>query len=330
MTPQQTPNSTVYEDTGDVGGLPSMSDPSFRAETYQTTYNPGFNPDDYRLDPNSGFTPETYQASTDLRAGTMDQPADMFPQIFPQYYNDLSAVEPAPQPGGLPMAGAPVQEQQDNTSDPFANWQQQQELRQQEVARRIAENNNVLSGNIMAGASWNSLNPTLADELTQATGQQTYNTAVGGATTADTLKQLNDFTAAGGSFAPGSNVFLQTGGIDLVSGLDKDTIQNNIDQIVSKLGEQGVNVVLTGSPYAASFDDVRSNNFNPQLDAIYNNIAANRSNVSLVDTMGSILQNKDLLSDFIHPNKQGWGVYNQSVLAALNELNNRNRTTEQG
>lgn len=189
---------------------------------------------------------------------------------------------------------------------------------------------NVLSGNIMAGASWNSLNPTLANDLTQATGLPTLNTAVGGATTADTLKQLDDFTNAGGTFTPGSNVFLQTGGIDLVSGLDRDTIQNNIEQIVSRLQDQGVNVVLTGSPYAASFEDVVSNNFNPELDQIYGNIANKYQNVSLVDTMGSILQNKDLLSDPIHPNAQGWEQYNKSVLGALSALSNRNRSNNQG
>ena len=58
---------------------------------------------------------------------------------------------------------------------------------------------NVLSGNILAGASWNSTNNTLADQLTAATGQNTLNTAVGGATTADTLNQLNTFLDSGGS-----------------------------------------------------------------------------------------------------------------------------------
>ena len=51
----------------------------------------------------------------------------------------------------------------------------------------------LLSGNIMAGASWNSLNTSLPEELTKATGQATTNVAVGGATTADTLNQLNKF-----------------------------------------------------------------------------------------------------------------------------------------
>ena len=180
--------------------------------------------------------------------------------------------------------------------------------------------NNVLSGNIMAGASWNSLNPTLADQLTQATGQSTLNTAVGGATTEDTLNQLNEFLNSGGSFAPGANVFLQTGGVDLVNGLDRDTVENNIDQIISTLESQGANVVLTGSPYAASFGDVQSNNFNPELDSIYGNIAGRHKNVALVDSMGRILKDKSLLSDPIHPNKQGWEIYNQSVLDAVKSL----------
>ncbi len=180
---------------------------------------------------------------------------------------------------------------------------------------------NVLTGNILAGASWNSLNPTLKSDLTALTGQQTFDASVGGATTGETLKQLNDFTDAGGSFAPGSTVFLQTGGLDLVYGVDKNTIQNNIDEIVSKLETKGVNVVLTGSPYAKSFDDVVSNNFNPELDSIYTNIASKHSNVALVDTMGQILQDKSLLSDFIHPNEAGWKVYNKSVMEAYERLN---------
>jgi lysophospholipase L1-like esterase len=188
------------------------------------------------------------------------------------------------------------------------------------IASSQPVSNNVLSGNIMAGASWNSLNPTLADELTNYTGQSTLNTAVGGATTEDTLKQLNDFLGSGGSFAPGSNVFLQTGGIDLVNGVDRNQVENNIDQIISQLENQGANVVLTGSPYAASFNDVQSNNFNPELDSIYENIAGKHKNVALVDSMGRILQDKSLLSDPIHPNQKGWGVYNQSVLDALKKF----------
>ena len=90
----------------------------------------------------------------------------------------------------------------------------------------------LLSGNIMAGASWNSLNTALPEELTKATGQQTSNYAVGGATTADTLNQLNTFLAGGGQFDPNATVFLQTGGVDFLQGVDKGTVKDNINQIV--------------------------------------------------------------------------------------------------
>ena len=205
----------------------------------------------------------------------------------------------------------------DLSGSAFPNWQQEQDVRQQEVNKRILANDKTLSGNIMAGASWHSLNPTLADELTQATGQQTFNTAVGGATTSDTLQQLNDFMDAGGNFAPGSNLILQQGGLDFVYGVDKNQTLSNLDQIISEMEKQGVNVVLAGSPYASSFEDVQSNNFDPALDEIYNILASRHSNVTLVDSMGKILQDKSLLADPIHPNKQGWEVYNQSILDAI-------------
>ena len=182
---------------------------------------------------------------------------------------------------------------------------------------------NVLTGNILAGASWNSINPTIADELTAATGQNTLNTAVGGATTADTLKQLNDFTASGGSFAPGSTVFLQTGGVDMLQGVDDATIKNNIDQIVSRLEDQGVNVVLTAAPRATSMSDVVNNNFETGPASFYSDIANNHSNVAVVDSMGRILQDKTLLADNLHPNATGWEQYNQSVIDTYNRLVNK-------
>ena len=186
----------------------------------------------------------------------------------------------------------------------------------------------VLSGNIMAGASWNSINPTLADRLTEATGKPTYNAAVGATTSADTYKQLMDFIEAGGSFEQGSNVFLQAGGADFLKGVPRKETQENLDKILTELENQGVNVVLTGSPNASSYEQVISNNFDPASDPIYNDVVSKHSNVVLVDSMGEILQDKSLLSDSIHPNEQGWEVYNDSVLGALNQLNQRNEAVE--
>jgi hypothetical protein len=180
----------------------------------------------------------------------------------------------------------------------------------------------LLSGNILSGASWNSLNPTLAAELTEATGQATSNYAVGGATTSDTLTQLNTYLAGGGQFDPNATVFLQTGGVDFLQGVDKGTIKDNINQIVKTLGDQGVNVVLTGSPYAASINDVVTNNFDPKVDPLFNEIAKENKNVALVGTQGEILQNKKLLVDALHTNAEGTAIYNQSVIDSLSQFKN--------
>ena len=180
----------------------------------------------------------------------------------------------------------------------------------------------LLSGNILAGASWNSLNTALPEQLTAATGQATSNYAVGGATTADTLTQLNTFLAGGGQFDPNSTVYLQTGGVDFLQGVDKGTIKDNISEIVKTLGDQGVNVVLTGSPYAKSIDDVINNNFDPKVDSLFTEIAKENKNVALVGVQGEILQNKKLLVDALHTNAEGTAIYNQAVIDSLSQFKN--------
>jgi len=180
----------------------------------------------------------------------------------------------------------------------------------------------LLSGNIMAGASWNSTNTALQNALTEATGQQTSNYAVGGSTTTDTLNQLNKFLAGGGQFDPNATVYLQAGGVDFITGVDKGVVKDNLNQIVKTLGDQGVNVVLTGSPYAKSVEDVINNNFDPKVDQIFNDVAKANSNVALVGTQGEILQNKKLLVDALHTNAEGTAIYNQSVIDALSQFKN--------
>jgi len=180
----------------------------------------------------------------------------------------------------------------------------------------------LLSGNILAGASWNSSNTALQDLLTETTGEATSNYAVGGATTADTLAQLNTYLAGGGQFDPNATVFLQTGGVDFLQGVDKETIKNNINQIVKTLADQGVDVVLTGSPYAASIEDVVNNKFDPKVDPIFTEIAKENKNVALVGTQGEILQNKALLVDALHTNAEGTSIYNQSVIDSLSQFKN--------
>ena len=200
--------------------------------------------------------------------------------------------------------------------------QQNQALNEYNWSQPVETPSNVLSGNILAGASWHGLNTTLADELLRETGQGTTNVAVNGSTTGETLNQLNQFISAGGSFDPNATVYLQTGGVDFLLGYDKGVIKDNINQIVKTLGDQGVDVVLTGSPYAKSLQDVIDNKFDPKLDPIFNEIAKENKNVALVGVQGEILQNKNLVIDAVHTNAEGTAIYNQSVIDALSQFKN--------
>jgi hypothetical protein len=106
----------------------------------------------------------------------------------------------------------------------------------------------------------------------------------------------------------------------MFQGVDQATIANNIDQMVSILEAQGVNVVLTGSPDVDSWDDITGGTFDTGVASFYNDIAANHGNVSLVDSMGTILKDPTLLRDILHTNAAGEEIYNESVIAAYQKL----------
>jgi hypothetical protein len=152
---------------------------------------------------------------------------------------------------------------------------------------------NVLSGVILAGDSWLS-----GDDKTSIANtlfdQPVTNTALGGQKTADVLNQLNVFERDGGTFAPGSTVVLSLGGNDLATGVDRGTITNNLNEIVSRLGAYGVNVVLSAAPNADSYDQAITST-NLQMDNLYNDVANSNSNVTLVDSMSGFLNQKDLM-----------------------------------
>jgi hypothetical protein len=175
-----------------------------------------------------------------------------------------------------------------------------------------ATNNNVLGGIILGGDSFLSGDKAVNDIAAQ-TGQVVTNTAIGGQTSSDVLNQLNTFTANGGTFAPGATVILNVGGNDLLGGIDPATVQNNINSIVSRLGGLGVNVVLSGASNVGSVADVTGST-NLAMSDIYNNIANSNSNVTLVDSMSGLLNQKNLVDDTgFHLTAPGQAGFNTSL-----------------
>ena len=154
---------------------------------------------------------------------------------------------------------------------------------------------NTLGGVILAGDSWLS-----GEEKTAlaniAFGQPVTNTAIGGQKTSDVLNQLNQFENNGGTFASGSTVVLDIGGNDLATGVDRGTIRNNINEIVSRLDGYGVNVILSGAPSANSYSEAISST-NLVMDNLYNDVAKTNKNVVVVDAMSGLLNQKNLMDE---------------------------------
>jgi len=110
------------------------------------------------------------------------------------------------------------------------------------------------------------------------------------------LNQLNVFERDGGTFAPNTTVVLDIGANDIATGVDEGTIRNNLNEIVSRLGASGVNVILSGQPEAHSYDEaIKSTNL--QMDDLYKEIAENNPNVTLVDAMSGMLNDKELMDE---------------------------------
>ena len=180
---------------------------------------------------------------------------------------------------------------------------------------------NQLKGVILAGDSWLSGSDKTAI-ANAAFGQNVSNVAIGGSTTKDVLNQLNNFLQNGGSFASGSTVVLDVGGNDLLSGVDKNTITNNLNQIVSQLGSKGVKVILSGAPNVGSVSDVTSST-QLAMDSLYNDVAKNNSNVTVVDAMSGLLNQKNLVDETgFHVNEQGQTAFINQLADAYNQGSN--------
>jgi len=159
------------------------------------------------------------------------------------------------------------------------------------------QNSNILSGVVLAGDSWlanNALNtPYIQGQLGNT---PVTNIAVGGSTSGDALNQLNNFIKGGGTFAPGTTFVLDAGGNDLLQGISRDQITQNLNQISKTLGDQGVNIVLSAAPNVNSVGNVTGST-NLGVDPLYQKVADQNPNVTIVDAMSGLLNQKNLVDE---------------------------------
>lgn len=181
----------------------------------------------------------------------------------------------------------------------------------------VAPAANMLGGTILAGDSWLAGADKTALANT-AFGQNVSNVAVGGSTTKDALNQLDSFINNGGNFQTGSTIVLDIGGNDLLQGVDKNTIKSNLNELVSKLGNEGVKVILSGAPSVGSVSDVTSSN-KLAMDSLYSDVAKTNKNVTLVDAMSGLLNDKTLVDTTgFHLNTAGQTSFINQLANAAN------------
>jgi acyl-CoA thioesterase-1 len=224
-------------------------------------------------------------------------PDDAYAQFLRAYNKQnapkpqLSVVPPEKKArGGLMMAGGGRPAGGESIQDTLKNIQNYSVLGQNAPRKP-----NELGGVVLSGASW-----LAGDEKTklakQAFGQDVTNTAVGGYKTADVLNQLNVFERDGGTFAPGTTVVLDIGANDIATGVNPEITRRNLDEIVSRLGDSGVSIILSAQPFANSFQEAIDNP-NLVMNKMYSDIASNNPNVTLVDAMSGMLNRKDLMDE---------------------------------
>lgn len=181
----------------------------------------------------------------------------------------------------------------------------------------VAPASSMLGGTILAGDSWLAGADKTALANT-AFGQNVSNVAVGGSTTKDALNQLDSFINNGGNFQTGSTIVLDIGGNDLLQGVDKNTIKSNLNELVSKLGNEGVKVILSGAPSVGSVSDVTSSN-KLAMDSLYSDVAKTNKNVTLVDAMSGLLNDKTLVDTTgFHLNTAGQTSFINQLANAAN------------
>lgn len=131
------------------------------------------------------------------------------------------------------------------------------------------------------------------------------NLGVNGDTTADALKRIDSVTKLNPEL-----VIVFLGGNDLLRRVNIETTFSNLDEIVSKIKTNGSKVVLVavpgsvlGDPYEDRFKELAK-----KYDATY-----------VPQFLSRLIINRELMSDSIHPNDEGYKIVAEKIFKAVKE-----------
>lgn len=140
--------------------------------------------------------------------------------------------------------------------------------------------------------------------LQQLIGRTVINSGVPGEVSIDGLVRLAEDIE---EYEP-DLVILCHGGNDLIRRLNKEQLQQNLEQMVTLIQQSGAQVVLVGVP-----------NFNLTLAVpeLYSKVATNFNIPIEMDIIPKIERDPKLKSDTIHPNSEGYKQVAESIQQLL-------------
>ena len=142
------------------------------------------------------------------------------------------------------------------------------------------------------------------NQLAKLISRPVINAGVVGDTTADALTRLDKDVL---SKSP-RIVLIMLGGNDLMQGVKREVFSKNLRTIIESIKERGALVIVGGI-------DIRVNRRG--FGAVYKKVCQETGALLIPDILENIWGNPDLMSDFIHPNSEGYKIIAQRFYRAL-------------
>lgn len=160
--------------------------------------------------------------------------------------------------------------------------------------------------------SWEKSYPTLLQKRLDAEGYdfQVLNYGQAGDTTERGLSRLYLATGVAG----GRIYILELGANDAMKGVPIAEIRSNLEEIIKRLEEEGIEVLLCEWKAPESVDG----EYREALSVMYRDLAAQHGLTLMPDFLAGVASNRDLMmEDGIHPNEAGVRVIEENVYRAL-------------
>jgi len=141
-------------------------------------------------------------------------------------------------------------------------------------------------------------------QLSKMIGRPVINAGVPGDTTARALKRLRRDVLARSP----DMVLITLGGNDLKNGVAKDITFKNLKRIIESIQGQGARVVIGGLKFPLRDRDYARG---------YKDLADQTGAVLIPDIFKDIMGNRKLMSDPIHPNRNGYKIIAERFLEAM-------------